>query len=188
MRIILASASPRRKEILSTIFPKFDIICSEADESAEVEAPAQLVEELARLKAESVFARLGRPAEALVIGSDTVVAAEGEILGKPTDKADAQRMISMLSGRSHSVFTGVCLISEQLTEVFHEETRVHFRKLDDAEIEAYISTDEPYDKAGAYAIQGAAGAFVESIDGSFTNVMGLPAEGLKHRLIQLKII
>ena len=118
----------------------------------------------------------------LVIGADTVVVYDGAILGKPADEADAARMLRTLSGKTHEVFTGVCLIRAGKAETFYARTQVTFYPLSEPEIEAYVATGEPMDKAGAYAIQGGAGAFVEAIDGEFDNVVGFPTEEVKEML------
>lgn len=181
MKLILASASPRRAELLKLITSNFAVIPSDADEEIKEKlAPAELVMALARIKAESVFEN---NADGVVIGSDTVVAApNGEILGKPKNKADARRMMKLLSGCAHSVFTGVCLVKQGKQESFYCETKVYFYKLTEDEIEEYISTSEPYDKAGGYGIQGKAGLFCEKIEGDYLNIVGLPASMLYKKL------
>lgn len=135
-------------------------------------APGELVTALAAAKAREVAA--GRGAEDTVIGADTIVWVDGQVLGKPRDRQDAARMLHMLSGRTHQVYTGVCLIRGGGESRRFEMTKVHFRPLSDGEIDAYIATGEPMDKAGAYGAQGKAALFVQGIEGDFFNVMGLP--------------
>ncbi len=174
-RIVLASASPRRKELLALICPDYEVIPSEFDESLMPDdlSPSEHVTKSASEKAREVAARVG---EALVIGSDTVVAVDEHILGKPKDDADAARMLGMLSGRAHQVYTGVCVIDTRdgREECASESTDVRFRALDDALIVRYVMTGEPSDKAGAYAIQGLGSVLIEGITGDYFNVVGLP--------------
>lgn len=164
MRFILASASPRRKELLEQIGVKFDILPATGEE----------VMELAKQKAEEVAKTAG--ADALVLGADTVVAYEGKILGKPKDEADALRMLTMLSGKEHEVYTGVALIDnrDQSMENFFERTKVTMYPVSEEEIRDYIAGGEPMDKAGAYAIQGLGAKFIQKIEGDYNNVVGLP--------------
>jgi len=175
MRFILASNSPRRRELLQNAGFEFDVVPSTASEN-EIpgEAPEVFVRRLAVAKASQVAA--GAPRGRLVLGADTAVVVSGEILGKPADPADAARMLRRLSGRSHQVLTGVCVVEapDRIHGVVHASTEVWFRGLDEAEIRAYVSSGEPMDKAGAYAIQGIASRFVTRIDGSYSNVVGLP--------------
>ncbi len=138
------------------------------------ELPAIYVERLAREKAAAVFASLGSRKDVVVLGADTTVTIDDEILGKPNDAADAVRMLRQLSGRTHQVITGVAIVSANGTESFAETTLVTMRELSDAEISAYIATGEPMDKAGAYAIQGGAAIFITQSDGDYDNVVGLP--------------
>lgn len=170
-KLILASTSPRRKELLELSGLAFEVTAPTADEKLlPGELPADYAVRTAREKAESIPARPG----AVILGADTVVAVEGLILGKPADAADAVRMLRLLSGRMHEVITGVCLRSEKKTVCFHTATAVLFRDLSEAEIAAYAAGGEPLDKAGAYAIQGGAAGMVRRIDGSYSNVVGLP--------------
>jgi septum formation protein len=185
MSIVLASASPRRRELLETLGVKFEIVPALEPERPPKGADAeQTVRALSRSKALEVARK--RP-DAVVIGADTVVACEEEILGKPRSEEDARRMLRMLSGRVHSVFTGVTIArgGEVLTEA--EQTRVFFRPIADAEITRYITTGEPMDKAGAYACQGLASLFVERIEGDFFNVMGLPLYRLGRMLEKMGV-
>ena len=178
--IILASASPRRRELLTKMGWPFRVVSADVDERVEG-APREKVRLLAERKARAVAQRLG---EGVVLAADTLVALDGETLGKPRDAEDARRMLTRLSGRTHEVFTGVCLLNARGGDIaLHvERTGVRFRPLTAEEIDAYVATTEPLDKAGAYAIQGGARAFVVQIDGSFDNVMGLPTEALTRML------
>lgn len=184
--LILASKSPRRKELLSLITTDFEIIPAVGEENADPAlSPDMFVQELARQKALEIAEN--HPDD-IIIGSDTVVAINGEILGKPKDEKDAFRMLKMLSGTSHSVFTGVAVIKDGKTHSFTEETKVRFFPLDDYEIERYIATGEPFDKAGAYGIQDIGALLVEGIDGDYYNVMGLPVGRLFRLMGELEII
>lgn len=178
MDVILASASPRRKELLGYVVPHFDIIPADVDETLPDGISADnSAEFLAVKKAEHVSAL--HP-ESIVIGSDTVVIVGGEILGKPADEADAYRMLKMLSGKVHRVVTGVCISKGEKKRSFSESTKVEFYPLSDEEIRAYISTGDPMDKAGAYGIQGEGCILIKGIEGDFFTVMGLPAARLKR--------
>jgi septum formation protein len=186
MKLILASASPRRAEILREAAIPFTVLSSAVDETPFPGESAQdHVLRLSIAKAELVAARAVGPA--IVIAADTVVTIEGRILGKPRSSDDARHMLQTLSGRTHSVITGVALIrlpdAEQRT--FVESTLVHFDRLSEEELNRYLATDEPYDKAGAYAIQGRAGRFIPRIEGCYFNVVGLPLARLQHALSEL---
>lgn len=173
MKIVLASGSPRRRELLETLGLEFEICPAKGEEKAEAGLPPEkLVCALAGAKAAEVAEKYSD--DAVIIAADTIVWAEGEVLGKPKDEADAARMLKMLSGRSHKVFTGMAVGCGRPFAYAAEETEVFFRELSDDEISAYISTGEPMDKAGAYGIQGMASLFVEGIKGDYYNVMGLP--------------
>jgi septum formation protein len=182
MRIILASKSPRRREILENLGLKFEIIVADADECCDIRDPEKLVETLAERKGRAVRAKLEVADDCLIIACDTLVFAEGEFLGKPKDTNDARRMIKMLSGRSHKVVSGIYLYHGGKEFTAAAVTKVVFDELDDGEIENYISTSEPYDKAGAYAVQGLAGVFVRGIEGDYFNVVGLPVNLLYKTL------
>ncbi|MGN1329661.1 MAG: Maf family protein [Eubacterium sp.] len=176
--IILASKSPRRKELLSIITEDFVIKTANVDETLpESISPDKAVEYLSKIKAEPF-----KNKKDTVIGADTVVAIDGKILGKPKDKADAFSMLRILSGKEHSVFTGVTVIKNNKSKTFSVETRVKFFELTDEEINTYISTGEPFDKAGAYGIQGKGSLLVEKIDGDYFNVVGLPVSKLAKAL------
>ena len=171
--IVLASASPRRQELLRQIGCAFRVVVSDAEElSGDSISPDRLAEENARRKAKDVAAK--ESGNVPVLGADTVVAVDGMILGKPKDAADAARMLRLLSGRQHFVFTGIALAYKG--EVYEDvvRTEVWVDELSEKEIDAYIATGEPMDKAGAYAVQGIAAKFIPRIDGSFSNVVGLP--------------
>lgn len=179
--LVLASASPRRRELLAQAGYTFEVRPAHIPEDPRPgEEPIAYVVRLAREKAEAVYRELaGREGtEAadglLVLGADTTVVVDGEILAKPEDAADAARMLRMLSGRSHRVITGVALATAQGTEVAAEVTAVRFVALADEEIAAYVATGEPLDKAGAYAIQGRAARWIPRIEGCYFNVVGLP--------------
>ena len=170
-RIILASGSPRRVELLARITPDFLVVQSAIEEKASG-SPEEQVIHLARAKARDV----ARKHKGIVIGADTVVALDGEVLGKPRSRDEARSMLGRLSGREHVVLTGLCVLStgERKEAEACERTAVRFRALDDGEIEAYLDSGEYADKAGAYAIQGRGALLVEGITGDFWNVMGLP--------------
>lgn len=182
MKFILASKSPRRREILSSLGLKFDIITSEADESSPEKNPEKLVMTLAERKGEAVVEKLkseGKDiSDTLIIACDTLVHFDGNILGKPCDRADAKNMLSMLSGKSHFVSSGLYLYCNGKAVVDVKSTKVWFADLCDDEIERYLDTDEPYDKAGSYAIQGKASVFIEGFEGCYFNVVGLPVRKL----------
>lgn len=179
--LILASGSPRRKELLAGTGRTFRVVVSDADEIAPKDmAPADVAMHNARAKALAVASE--QPACATVIGADTIVVLNGRIFGKPIDERDAHRMLRELSGKTHQVITGVALAHEGQCETFTEVTDVCFRELSDEEITAYVATGEPLDKAGAYGIQGAAGAFVDYIEGDYDNVVGLPVARLERTL------
>lgn len=172
MSLILASASPRRRELLARFGVPFTVDPAAGPELPPPGAdPAHIVMALSEAKAIETAAR--HPGD-LVIGADTIVELGGDILGKPADEADAFRMLRRLSGNEHRVFTGVTLVRGEERLSGAEMTRVFFRDMTDAEIRAYIATGEPMDKAGAYGYQGVAGLFVERIDGDYFNVVGLP--------------
>ena len=198
MKIILASKSPRRKEILENLGIKFTIITEETDESSAIKDPADLVRVLAARKGLAVADRIIKLVESndiadlvddemLVLSSDTVVAVDGEILGKPADLTDAKRMLGLIEGRDHSVFSGIAATLIKGGEIAKavsatEETVVRFSKMTDADIDFYINNENVLDKAGAYAIQGIASAWIDGIDGDYFNVVGLPVRRLMKLL------
>jgi len=177
--LVLASASPRRRELLTQAGFSFEVRPAHISEDPlPDEDPIAYVTRLAREKAQAVLAQLLSNAPALaqftVVGADTTVTLDNHILGKPEDAADAARMLRLLSGRTHRVITGVAVVSENRIEVAAEVTAVRFLTLSDKEIDAYIATGEPNDKAGAYAIQGYAARWIPRIEGCYFNVVGLP--------------
>lgn len=224
MKIILASASPRRRELLTQIGLEFQVVVSNVEETVTETAPAAVVEELSAQKAEGVLQMLGirktgdrkaqvdqpdekddqafEESDCLIIGSDTIVAVDGQILGKPKDPEDAKRMLRMLQGRAHEVYTGVTVLkvrgdgTEQNKLVdgdtvpgvqverrtFHEETKVIFFPMTDEEIETYVSSLDPLDKAGAYGIQGFCARYIQGIEGDYNNVVGLPVGRLYQEI------
>ncbi|MFQ5695990.1 MAG: Maf family protein [Terriglobia bacterium] len=185
-RIILASRSPRRREVLRTAGFAFEVIAGAGEEPyRQGEEPARYAERMARRKAEAVATNLAARDDAVVLGADTVVVLGGEVLGKPRSPEDACAMLERLAGRAHEVITGVALVApgSARASVAHERTQVFFRVLTRTEIEAYVATGEPLDKAGAYAIQGLGARLVSRIEGCYFNVMGLPV-ALVDRLLR----
>lgn len=172
MKLILASGSPRRRELLEKLNVPFEVIVSECDETLPDGIPADSAAEMLAVRKAAAVAKL-HP-DAVVIGADTTVILDDEILGKPTDEADCKRMLHALSGRLHKVITGVGIFWAGHSLSFSDETSVQFYPLTDAEIDAYAASDEPYDKAGAYGIQGPFGMFVKEVEGNYFTVIGLP--------------
>ena len=192
MKWILASASPRRRELLTQVGLTFEVMVSDADENIEESlSPDELVKRLSLIKAAAVKEELsakGADGDSAVIGADTVVFHNGEILGKPKDEEDAFRMLKSLSGDTHSVYTGVTILLGDETITFANETKVVFDTISDEEIKRYIASKEPMDKAGAYGIQGLGGAFVTSIEGEYANVVGFPIGEFCHILRERKLL
>ena len=192
MKWILASASPRRRELLTQVGLTFEVMVSDADENIEESlSPDELVKRLSLIKAAAVKEELsakGADGDSAVIGADTVVFHKGEILGKPKDEEDAFRMLKSLSGDTHSVYTGVTILLGDETITFANETKVVFDMISDEEIKRYIASKEPMDKAGAYGIQGQGGAFVTSIEGEYANVVGFPIGEFCHILRERKLL
>ena len=177
--LILASASPRRQELLRQIGCEFRVVVSEAEEIfGDGVPPEVLAVENARRKAEDVASHEG--GNVPVLGADTVVMADGKVMGKPKDAADAVRMLRFLSGQQHFVYTGIVIMYHGKAHETVVRTTVWMDVLSDAEIDAYVSTGEPMDKAGAYAVQGRAAQFIPRIDGSFSNVVGLPLHAVRE--------
>lgn len=182
MAIILASASPRRFELLKIITEDFLVATSQVDEELPQNIlPAQAVIMLAQKKAEAVAQR--HPDD-VIIGADTLVVLDDKILGKPRDSIEAENMLTALSGRAHEVHTGVCVWSKEATQCFSQTAVVTFAEMDKQEIESYVASGEPSDKAGAYGIQGLGARFVSKIDGDYYTVMGLPVQPLYRVLRQ----
>jgi septum formation protein len=185
MKLILASASPRRAEILAAAGIPFEIRASKVDESRlPGESQEKMVERLARAKAETVARENRSSGPHIILGADTVVGVGEEILGKPVNTANAREMLMKLRGREHRVITGFALLRVPGGEIRsgHESTRVWFSEMTDAEVDAYVATNEPLDKAGAYAIQGIAGKYIPRIEGCYFNVVGLPLAGVWQAL------
>lgn len=171
MQLILASGSPRRKELLSLFHIPFTVIPADVDETMDpAKAPC---DEVARLSAKKARA-VKREPDDVVIAADTIVVCEGKVLGKPKSEENAYAMLSLLSGRDHQVMTGCTVLRGEKCETFTEVTDLHFRTLSEREIRAYIASGEPMDKAGAYGIQGGAALFCRRMEGDYYNVMGLP--------------
>lgn len=180
--LVLASASPRRKELLQSVGLNFIVRPSNVDESSKESDPRKLVLELSLAKARDVAAKIGSAPETnsaqriLVLGSDTIVVLDDKILGKPSSSDNAYEMLMQLSGRPHQVYTGVAIVEVPggKEEAIYQSSSVIFRKLDPDEARFYANSEEPMDKAGAYALQGTAAAFVDKVDGCFSNIIGLP--------------
>lgn len=186
-KIILASGSPRRREILEQAGIKFEIKASNAEEITDKTNPPDIVEELALLKAEAV--RKEEEGEFLIISADTLVFLDGKPLGKPKNGGEAYEMLDCLSGRKHEVYTGVAIIIREKGKaekqlVFHQMSRVEVEDLSREQIEAYIATGEPFDKAGAYAIQGKFAVHISRIEGEYNNIVGLPIAKIYHELLK----
>ncbi|EIT85344.1 Maf-like protein [Fictibacillus macauensis ZFHKF-1] len=179
-RLILASSSPRRKELLSMNSIKYEVIPSTIQEVMDPTLSSEeLVCSLARQKAEDVWKR---HKDAVVLGADTVVVIDETVMGKPEDRSDAVRTLQSLSGKTHTVYTGVCILSEEKECVFSVATEVTFWELSAAEIENYIETGEPFDKAGSYGIQGRGSRLVKRIEGDYYSVVGLPVSRVVREL------
>lgn len=182
MNLILASQSPRRKELLSLFHIPFTVQVADIDEAMDPgKNPAEEVARVSRAKAEAI----PRKEEDVVIAADTIVVLDGLVLGKPKDEAHAVAMLTALSGKDHQVMTGVTVAREDILLTHTEITHIHFRKLSQKEIAAYVATGEPMDKAGSYGIQGGAALFAEKMDGDYYNVMGLPVCRLYQMLQQI---
>lgn len=203
-KIILASASPRRRELLTQIGLDFDVVVSETEEKITSTEPAKVVEELSAQKAEAVWGwmhlqtdadsaeKIAATQDYIVIGADTVVACDGKILGKPGTVENAMAMLRMLQGREHEVYTGVTILSskngEQRKLTFHERTVVHFSPMSEEEIREYVATGDPMDKAGAYGIQGFCARYIRGIEGDYNNVVGLPVGRVYQELRRLQLL
>lgn len=182
MQLILASNSPRRRELLSKLNSNFDIIPSVGEEVSTARLPVDVAKELANRKALEIFK--AHP-DAVVIGCDTVVELDGQLLGKPKDEADAKRMLTALSGKTHQVHTGVCIVHKMGVWLFADTTQVTFSTLTQKQIDDYVATGSPLDKAGAYGIQDS--GFVCDIAGSYDNVVGFPTERIAEVLQNLDL-
>lgn len=183
--IILASASPRRKELLEQIGVDFQVVPADVDEEIPWEEPVRTVKELARRKAYNVAERIHR--DGCILGADTIVVHNGKIMGKPADKEEAVEMLSSLQGNTHSVFTGVCAVIKEGADIqeilFAEETKVSIYKMEKWEIEEYAETLDPMDKAGGYGIQGIFAKYIRCIQGDYNNVVGLPVARIYQEII-----
>ena len=177
--LILASASPRRKEILSSLGVEFSILVADADESCDIKDPSEFARELARRKGQAAYSLTDKK-DCVILSADTIVVCDGEILGKPKDRADAIRMIQKLSGKTHSVITGVGVTVCGATTTSYSETFVRVDKIPQSEIERYVDSGDPMDKAGAYGIQGAFSRWISGIDGCYFGVVGLPINCLAN--------
>ena len=183
LEILLASASPRRAEILSSLGIPFTVIRPDVDESSDVRDPEELTRELAFRKGREALRMLGGKCDGkLIISCDTVVYCDGEILGKPENDGDARRMLRLLSGKTHRVVSGICVLTDEKQLCAAESTDVCFGELSDADIEFMIETGEARDKAGAYAVQGLASMYIEGLRGDYFNVVGLPVNLLCRTL------
>ena len=187
MKIILASASPRRRELLTQIGLEFQVVVSNVEEKVTATSPAAVVEELSGQKAEGVLQMMGaQEQDCLIIGSDTIVAVDGKILGKPKDAEDAKSMLGLLQGRAHEVYTGVTVLKVNAGDIesrtFHECTKVLFFPMTEEEIDTYVATNDPLDKAGAYGIQGFCARYISGIEGDYNNVVGLPVGRLYQEI------
>lgn len=185
MRLILASQSPRRRELLSSLGYEYEVCPADIDETIPEGTEAKYVPEI--LSREKALAVLKENPDAVVVGSDTVVICEGHILGKPQSKEEAKAMLTLLSGRKHVVATGLCVCSKEMTRSLVNVTEVYFHELSEALIESYVATGEPMDKAGAYGIQGYGSVLVRKIDGDYFSVMGLPLSQTARLLSQFGI-
>ena len=183
-QLILASKSPRRKELLEKCGIPFIVEAAEIDETLKKDVPlTEAIQDLSRRKASAILA--SHP-DAVVLGSDTIVVVDDMVLGKPVDHADAGRMLRKLSGRSHQVITGFCLLSSKKCHTDVSVSHVHFSPLTDSEIEAYVNSGEADDKAGAYGIQGLAGKFITHIEGDYYTIVGLPLAKVYQELKKLQ--
>lgn len=180
LKLVLASSSPRRKDILENAGYTFEVVKPEVDENLKIKLPPiDLVMKLALLKANNVFEKDN---DAVVIGADTIVCIDGKNIGKPDSIEQARSLLRQLSGRLHRVYTGVAIVSKDRQETFFVQAKVNFMKLDEELINRYIETEEPFGKAGGYAIQGKGRILVENIDGDYYGVVGLPISQLAKRL------
>ncbi len=190
-KIILASASPRRRELLEQIGLEFEVIPSDIEEKPQNRIPCEMVMELSAVKAEDVFGRLSgeKKNSAIVLGADTVVALGDQIMGKPGSRERAETMLTLLQGKTHQVYTGVTLICQKegvpVQVSFYERTDVAMYPMSGEEIRAYVDTGEPMDKAGAYGIQGKCAVFIKEIQGDYYNVVGLPVARLYQEMKKL---
>lgn len=179
-KIILASGSPRRKELIETLKIPFSVIVSDIDEN--IDENANLVDEIEKLSYKKALAVFKDHKDAVVIGADTIVVHNNEVLGKPKTEENAIKMLNKIQGDWHEVITAVSIISVKQSETFSVVSRVHFYPMDDEEIKLYVNSKEPLDKAGAYAIQGEGSRYIKEIKGDYYSIMGLPISELYHRI------
>lgn len=197
IKYVLASGSPRRRELLEQVGFEFEVSAAHGEEIITKEMPSDIVEELSYQKASEVADQyqkhcgIDKDDTVVIIGADTIVVYDNGIMGKPKDEADAVRMLTQLQNSTHQVYTGVTLVilcpNGRQTITFHEQTRVYMYPISRERIEAYVATGEPMDKAGAYAIQGRFAAYIKGIDGEYNNVVGLPVARLMQELFALKL-
>jgi len=185
MELILASQSQRRRELFQLIGLDFSVIVSDADEDIPLTTPGEFVEQLALRKAEAV--KRGRR-NCCVVGADTIVWLDEKVIGKPRDREDAYRILRTLSGRTHTVYTGVAVLTDESIQLCHDTTQVTFEELSDHDIWAYIDSGEPMDKAGAYGIQGLAAVFVKRVEGCYFTIIGMPMHKLHKMLSQVGVL
>ena len=190
MKLYLASASPRRRELLEQIGETFEVLPAVGEECSTKEKPWEVAEELSEQKALEIERKL-QEEECVIVGADTVVSCDGSVLGKPKDEEHAKEMLRRLQGRSHEVYTGVTLVihmnGEQRKITCSEKTEVTMYPMDEAQIQTYVETGEPMDKAGSYAIQGKCAVYIEKITGDYNNVVGLPVAKIYQTLLKLNI-
>ena len=190
MKLYLASASPRRRELLEQIGATFEVLPAVGEECSTKEKPWEVAEELSEQKALEIDQKL-QEEECVIVGADTVVSCDGSVLGKPKDEEHAKEMLRRLQGRSHEVYTGVTLVihmnGEQRKITCSEKTEVTMYPMDEAQIQTYVETGEPMDKAGSYAIQGKCAVYIEKITGDYNNVVGLPVAKIYQTLLKLNI-
>ena len=195
VKFVLASGSPRRRELLEQLGLEFEISSAHGEERITKTKPSDIVEELSQQKANEVadrFREVYKNDTCVIIGADTIVAFSDEIMGKPRDKEDAVRMLTQLADNTHQVYTGVTLVilkdGDRKAVTFHEKTDVYMYPMTETQIQSYVTTGEPMDKAGAYAIQGKCAAYIKGINGEYNNVVGLPVARLMQELLALGLI
>ena len=184
MELILASQSPRRWELFKLVGLDYTAVTSDADENISLGEPGSFVEQLALRKAEAV--KQAHPG-ACIVGADTIVWLDGEIIGKPRNEEDAVRILKKLSGRTHTVYTGVAVLTDGSTQLCHDTTMVTMEEIPEEDIRAYVASGEPLDKAGAYGIQGPAAVFVKRVEGCYFTIIGMPMHKLYHMLANVGI-
>lgn len=181
-KVILASGSPRRKELFESLSIPFDIIVSDADET--IDPNGSLIDEIEKLSFKKALAVFKEHKDAVVIGADTIVVYDKEVLGKPKTQENAKKMLEKIQGKTHEVITAVTIISSRQSETFSSISKVNFYPMSPEEIDSYVESDEPLDKAGAYAIQGLGSKFIKNISGDYYAIVGLPIGELYHRILK----